>query len=231
MTHSFAENAKEFIENPLKAGGQAIGNFLEALGPVGIAAGAAAAAFALIGREIVDLVLEEGKAAEAMGNFADRLNIGFEDAKKLSEMAQIAGISVGSLERVSMRLADAMQNASGSGKKVAEALQSIGVFATDSGDALLQMLQKLAEIPDATERIAKAHEIMGRGAVQLEPLLKDYQSLSEAVDSLGGKLSGEMVASLKAADDAADKLDAAALKPARKSEASAARVRAFRKRA
>lgn len=171
-----------------------------------IAAVAAAAAVVAFGGAITHLVLEEGAAAESTNNLANRLNLSFEETKKLSEMAQIAGVSVESLGRVSMRLADALEDPAGAGKKVAEALNKMGIQASDSGTALVKLLEKLAEIPDATERISKAHEIMGRGAIQLEPLLRNYSELSAAVESLGGQLSGEMVQGLLKADDAADKL-------------------------
>jgi hypothetical protein len=173
---------------------------------VAIVAAAGAAAFSAAAVAITHLVLEEGAAAEATGNLAARLNLSFEETKQLSEMAQIAGISVESLGRVSMRLADALEDPAGAGKKVAEALDKMGIQASNSGDALRQLLEKLAEIPDATERINKAHEIMGRGAIQLEPLLRNYSELKTAVESLGGQLSGDMVKSLQQADDAADKL-------------------------
>ncbi len=204
--NDFSEGLKEFIEHPLNAAAGALTGFIEQIGPLGVAATAAAGAFALIGKEVTDLVLDEGKAAEAMSNFALRLNVSFEDAKKLSEMAEVAGVSVDGLARVSMKLADALEQPAGAGKKVNDALQAMGVYASDSGDALLKLLQKLSEIPDATERIAKAHEIMGRSATQLEPLLIDYQKLGEAIDGLGGKLDANAIAKLKEADDAADKL-------------------------
>jgi hypothetical protein len=204
--NDFSEGLKEFIEHPLNAAAGALTGFIEQIGPLGVAATAAAGAFALIGKEVTDLVLDEGKAAEAMSNFALRLNVSFEDAKKLSEMAEVAGVSVDGLARVSMKLADALEQPAGAGKKVNDALQAMGVYASDSGEALLKLLQKLSEIPDATERIAKAHEIMGRSATQLEPLLIDYQKLGEAIDGLGGKLDANAIAKLKEADDAADKL-------------------------
>lgn len=203
---SFEEGIKEWIEHPLDKAAGAVTGFVESLGPLGVAAVAAAGAFAFIGKEITDLVLEEGAAAEAMSNFANKLNIPFEEAKKLSEMADIAGVSIDSLSRVSMRLADALENPATSGKKVNDALQKMGVYASDSGEALLKLLEKLSQIPDATERIAAAHEVMGRSAVQLEPLLRDYEALGNAIDDLGGKLDSEAIAKLKAADDAADKL-------------------------
>lgn len=204
--HRFAEGVGEWIEHPLKMAGEAAQGLIEALGPVGVVALAVGAGIVELGKKIVDLVLEEGAAAEATNNLANRLNLSFEETKKLSEMAQIAGVGIDSLARVSMRLADALDNPAGAGKKVAEALDKMGIEASDSGDALKKLLEKLAEIPDATERISKAHEIMGRGAVQLEPLLRNYNELSAAVESLGGQLSGDMVRGLLKADDAADKL-------------------------
>jgi hypothetical protein len=202
----FEDGIKEWIEHPLDNAAGAVRGFVESIGPMGVAMAAGAAGVAFLGKEITDLVLEEGKAAEITSNLADQLNLSFNDMRKLSDMADVAGVNIGGLARVSMMLADALEDSEGRGKKVANALAEMGVSATDSGDALLQVLQKLSEIPDATERIAKAHEIMGRSAIALEPLIKDYTHLKETIEELGGALDKDAIEKLKAADDAADKL-------------------------
>lgn len=198
----FGESASEWIEHPIAS----FRSLIESIGPVGIAIAVVTAALAELTHVITDLVLEEGAAAQATQNLADKLNLSFEDTKQLGEMAQVVGINIDVLARTSMRLADALDNSSTSGKKIVDALQAMGIYSQDSGEALKQLLEKLAEIPDATERIAKAHEIMGRSAVQLEPLLSDYDALKEKVIELGGVLDSEGVAKLIAANQAANLL-------------------------
>ncbi len=192
----FAENVGNFIEHPLQSAGEAAKGFVEAIGPIGVVAIAASAGLAELGKAIFELVLEEANAARETQNLADRLNLSFEQTKQLGEMADVAGVNISVLQRVSMRLADALNDSQGAGKKVAEALDGMGIAASNSGDLMLKVLEHLAEIPNATERISAAHEIMGRGAVQLEPLLKNYEGLKTAVEDLGGQLSGPAVEGL-----------------------------------
>lgn len=201
----FGEKVSEIIEHPI----QQFRALVEAMGPVAIGALALAAAFYEVGKQITELVLDEAQAARENQNLADKLNLTFDETKQLSEMASVVGVNIDSLARVSMRLADALDDPAGKGKAVASALEGMGIVASTSGDAMLKLLEHLAEIPDATERINQAHLVMGRSAVQLEPLLQNYQMLSEAVEQLGGKLDSEGVAKLLAANKAAGLLSIA----------------------
>lgn len=204
--NAFGESIANFIENPFKSAADASRSFITAIGPMGVVLLAASAGIYEVGKQLFDLVLAEGEAAESTKNMSLKLNISYDDTKKLSEMAKVAGVDIGILTRVSMRLASALEDSQGSGKGVALALKDMGIYASDSGELLLKFLQHLAEIPDATTRIAEATKVMGRGAVQLTPLIADYKNLSETIEALGGKLSNEMVEALLKADDAADLL-------------------------
>jgi len=205
----FGEKITDFLEHPLKSAGEATKAVLESMGPLGVVAAAAGAGFAAVGYEIYGLVEEEGAAAKAIENLSYRLNLSYEDTKKLSEISQVAGVDLSVLGRVSMRLADALEDPAGAGKKVASALEDMGIWAADSGDALLKLLKHLAEIPDATQRINEAHTVMGKGAVQLEPLLRTYEGLSAAIEQLGGQLDKEGVAKLLEAEKASKLLGVA----------------------
>src|SRR6185369_9351930 len=123
---AFASHVQNFIAQPLTAASEVVGEFLNILGPLGIAAGGAATSFVLMGRAISDVVLEAGKAAESTSNLADRLNLTFDHTKTLSEMAQIAGISLGGLNVASARLADSMEGDSKQAKATAAALNELG---------------------------------------------------------------------------------------------------------
>ncbi len=200
---SFGEVIAENLEHPLQAAAQAIRDMADSVGPMGIAFVAGAAALGELSAKITELVLEEGAAAKETENLSYRLNLNFEDAKHLSEMSDVAGVNMGVLTRTAMRLSTALEDSAGSGSKVSQALQDMGIETTNGGDALLQLLQHLADVSDATERMAEATAVMGRGAAQLEPLINDYDHLSAAIDSLGGKLDSEGVAKLLAANEAA----------------------------
>lgn len=196
----FGEKVSEIIEHPI----QQFRALVEAIGPVGIGIAALAAGFFELAKGVTELVLEEGNAARETQNLADKLNLGFEQTKQLGEMASVVGVNIDALSRASMRLAVALDDpTSAAGAKVSAALDKLGISASDSGDALLKLLEKLAEIPDATERISAATAVMGRGAVQLEPLLNNYEALKQAVEDLGGQLDHDMVQKLLDANKAA----------------------------
>lgn len=205
MFEHFGESISGFIAHPIDA----LRGIVESIGPVSIGLVAMGAAAFEFGEKLTELVLEEGAAAQATQNLAEKLNLSFEDTKQLGEMAGVVGINIDTLARTSMRLADALDNSTGSGKKIVDQLHEMGIWSDNSGEALLGLLQKLADIPEAGDRIAKAHEIMGRSAVQLEPLLANYDALRQKVTELGGQLDSEGVAKLIAAHQQAELLSIA----------------------
>ncbi len=203
----FSQGVGQFISNPLQSAGAAVTDFMIKLGPMGLAATAAAAALAAIGKGLFDLVVQFGAAAEATGNMADRLNLTWRETRNLEEMAQIAGVSISGLQQASFRLAESLDDTSENGKKVASALQSIGVSGSTSGELLSGFLAKLAQIPDDTQRIALAHQVLGRASQQIIPLIKNYDELQRAVQQLGPAIGDDLAGDLQKADDALDKFN------------------------
>lgn len=203
----FATDVQNFITHPLQSAGEAVKGFLLEIGPVGAVALAGAAALAIVGNELLNLVKEFGAAAEATGNMADRLNLTWRETRNLEEMAQIAGVSISGLQQASFRLAESLDETSANGKKVAEALQSIGVTGNTTGQLLTGFLQKLAQIPDDTQRIALAHEVLGRSSQQILPLIKNYGELQKAIRELGPAIGDQLAGDLQKADDSLDKLN------------------------
>ncbi len=203
----FAHGVGQFISNPLQSAGSAVTDFMIKLGPMGLAATAAAAALAAIGKGLFDLVVEFGAAAETTGNMADRLNLTWRETRNLEEMAQIAGVSISGLQQASFRLAESLDETSANGKKVADALHSIGVSGETSGELLSGFLARLAQIPDDTQRIALAHEVLGKSSQQILPLIKNYGELQRAVQELGPAIGDQLAGQLQKSDDALDKLN------------------------
>lgn len=202
----FADDVGNFISHPLQSAGNAVRGFILELGPMGVAALAGAAALAAVGLELFSLVKEFGATAEATQNMADRLNLTWTETRNLEEMAQIAGVSLNSLQSASFRLAEALDESSKQGQKIAKSLADIGVAGDTSGELLKGFLEKLAQIPDDTKRIALAHDVLGKSSQQILPLIKNYAELQEAVRSLGPQLDENLAKKLNQADDALDKL-------------------------
>jgi hypothetical protein len=197
----FGDKIANFIEHPLQSAGEAAKGFVTAIGPVGIVSLAAGAGLMELGKQAFDLVNEEGAAARGTQNLANMLNLSYEQTKKLGEMARLVDTDIGSLARASFRLAEALDDPTGAGKKEADILQKMGISAKDSGDALLQVLQKLAEMPDKTKRVEEAHILLGRASFQLEPLIENYDRLKKAIEDMGGVVSKEGVESVMEAHE------------------------------
>lgn len=204
---NFAAGVGNFIQHPLQQAGQAAQEFLLTIGPMGGALLGVAIAGYEAGKAITDLVATSGEEAKATQNLADRLNLTWRETRNLEEMATIAGVSVTSLGVASFRLAETFDASSKQGQKIAGVLQSIGVTGDNSGELLKNFLARLAQIPDATTRIALAHEVLGRSSQQLIPLIKNYGDLQKAVSELGPAIGDELAGRLVAADNSFKELD------------------------
>ena len=206
---TFGERIAEFIEHPVAASQEAVKGFIEKLGAGGVVALAAGAAVAELAHEMFELVNEEGLAARQTQNLGNMLGLTFDQTKKLSEMARLVDSDINGLVRASFRLAEGLRDPAGSGKQVADVLKEMGVEATEAGPALLEVLEKLAAIPDKTERIEKAHKLLSRASYQLLPLIENYDKLSEAVEALGGQLDKNQVDKLLEAREKTNELSLA----------------------
>ena len=85
--------------------------------------------------------------------------------------AGIAGVNVGSLEGAARTLSLALEDSSGAGAKAANGLRGIGVATRDmngelrnSGEVLLDTLDKLSKIEGDSERVFRALQVLPKGA-------------------------------------------------------------------
>ena len=162
---------------------------------VGIAAGAVTGV-ALLTAGLTALIVKEAEAVRQTQNFADRLDISAASAYKLQAAAKIVSVDVNTLTQAGRFLATALEDPAGAGKKVADALDRVGISTHQLtgelkpvGEVVLDVLQVLSQIPDRTERIREAQVLLGRGSRELLPLIENYQQLRETVDRLGISLS------------------------------------------
>ena len=188
----FAASIRSGITDPLGTAGTAAESLLLRLGPVGTVATAAGLAMGGVAKSTYEFVSSAAASAQELTNFANKLNLSTEQAGKLSAMARIVGSDIHSLAAAERFLSAALEDSSGHGKRYAEAIHSLGISlydttgkARDFGPVLIQVLEKLSQIPDVTERVNKANEILGRnGAKQIQTLLQQYGSLETAVRAL-----------------------------------------------
>lgn len=211
-----ASSIQSAISDPLGTAKSKVEEFAFSLGKFGGISVGVVAGLGAIGAAAFEIVAGAGKAAEGLANFADRTGLTISQASKLSAMAKIAGVDIGALEASSRVLATALEDTGGAGAKAQKALREMGIAMYDAkgneremGQVTLELLEKLSNIPNNTERIALANAALGRGAKEILPLISNYADLKRAVEELGIGVDTGLTKQLAKADDEIDKLELA----------------------
>jgi hypothetical protein len=198
-----ARQAGQIIRNPGAGIGGIADGAAESLGAAGTAAIGIAAALAAAAAAGISLVHSSAEWAQNTANTASRLGISSTQMVTLAAGAKIAGVNIQSLEASTRVLSQALEDPTGSGKKVVAELQKIGVAVYDStgktrefGPVLIDLLGKLSGVSSQTERLAVASRVLGRPAKELEPWIKDLDRLTELTKQLGIATEGPLVDSL-----------------------------------
>jgi hypothetical protein len=205
-TLSLGERIKAAIANPLQAASEGWDSFTSKLGVGGVVLGVTAAAVGVLGKALFDVTAAQGKAAEQTVNLADRLGITVNQAQDFANAADIAGVGIGGLDTGVKLLAAALEDQAGVGAKSAKALQTLGVATVDLkgnqrdlGIVFVESLEKLAKIENQSERVKRSNELLGKGGVVLQPLIKNLDQLLAVVQKL--RTDPKLVQDLADADD------------------------------
>lgn len=186
---------------------------------LGLAGGAAAVVtgIGLIADASFNLVRAQGAAAESTINLSDRIGAQIGRVEQLEAAAKIAGVQIGALEGASRTLSLALEDSTGAGAKAAAGLRDIGVSTRttagelrNTGEVILDVLDKLSQIGSDSERVFKSLQVLPRGAaIELQPLIKNYDELRETVKRLGVGLDEDLTRRLAQADDEIGKVEVA----------------------
>ena len=202
-------NLKNDMEGLAQVGGPlggTINGIISRLGPLGIAAGIAATAFATLGGraaqlagELSDIAGATGIAAGTLMNFRQSI---VEAGGKAEDFAQIAS-----------RLNQSIQEAAAGNGKLQESFRALGVFVTDANGQIRPTEAILRDIIDrfrsgqmSAEQYAAAIDIMGKNINKLELAklqaiadpIKDEQirqidKYNEAIDKLAETINNKLV--------------------------------------
>jgi hypothetical protein len=131
---------------------------------------------------------------------------------QLQNEARLASVNFGSLENASRTLSSALEDSTGSGKRAADTLSKLGIDTITStgavremGPVLLDVIDKLSDLPSKTERAAEGARLLGRGYKELEPLIDKNRELQEELSKYGLILDSNLIERLS---DASTKFDA-----------------------
>jgi hypothetical protein len=140
------------------------------------AVGALAAAMAF--REVVSFGKGLIDAADSLTDLAERTGIAVEELSKLQQVAQLSDTNLESVGRGFGFLAKQMLEAASGGKAAQEAFGQLSVeFRNSDGtlrntqDVFADLADRFAEMPDGAAKVALGQKLIGKGFVDLIPLV------------------------------------------------------------
>ena len=160
---------------------------------------AMAAAGVAIGKVALDLATGFEQAALSAENFATASGLSVEDASRWQEVAGDLGVSTETLEGAVNKLNIAASKGT---------LEKLGIGGADTNEKLLNALEHLNGITDATERAKQGAALFGKSWASLAPLVAESGSLKDNLAAVSdAKVIDEgEVAKAREMRDAMDKL-------------------------
>ena len=174
---------------------------------LGLVAGVAAVAATVSG-----LVFSSASASAELVDMSAKTGISTERLQELNYIGEQVGTSLDTIATSQARLTRTMAAAQSGSKDAADAFKTLGVDVENTDGTLRsqqevfeETLDALGQIENAAERDALAMQIFGRGAMELNPLIKtgsdEMGRLADEAHRVGAVMSEEDVAGLEAFDD------------------------------
>jgi hypothetical protein len=210
MEQAYAENAKrgqkevqqlgkdlQNLSRAIPGSGGMLGSGLAGLfgagggGAAALGAGAAGLIALLTGAGVamVKLANETGEYAREQQNLSSRTGLTLRETQEYSQMAQVAGVNVGSLTTAMRALSKGMSDNSEEGKQAKSALKELGLDASvafePTGRAMKDIFERLGQVGSGLERDRLAIELFGRGGLELLPLVEQFKELEARVKNAG----------------------------------------------
>lgn len=176
---------------------------------------AIAGGVSIVGGAVAGMVMKVTDSMSAIEDSSQRAGMSAEEYQKFAYAAKLSGVEAESLEKLMIKQQKAFTDAAEGGTAASEAYERLGIDITNisSGEAFDQVLAKLADSKDITERNAIANDIFGKSYAELTPLLNEgsagIAALKAEAEAMGGVMSNESVASAEAFGDTLDTLKTA----------------------
>ncbi len=145
----------------LEASAAKVGGLLRT---VGIGAGLSVVGMAAFAKQGID-------AADALNDMSQRLGVSVKDLASFKLAAEQSGTSLDSVGTGIARLSKSIGEAEGGNKKLAQALQTLGITARDPKEAFFQLADAVQRIEDPSKRAALLSAVLGKSYGELVPLL------------------------------------------------------------
>jgi len=169
--------------------------------------------------QVYNLAKNVAASGDEIKRTAGILGMSTTDFQQFQYMAMRSDVSAQGLTISVRNLSRVMSEAAQGSGESAEALQSIGVSATDANDKLKpldEMMRELAEkfsrLKDGPDKIALAMKLFGRSGEEIIPMLnqgkKGLEDLKIEFERLGIAISPEMLDKMSKADESFERFEA-----------------------
>lgn len=203
-----AEESISKTEQKAEGLGGKLGKGIETAGKWALGIGAAVGA---VGGVMIGLAANTADAAGDIDDMAQRTGTTAEEFQKYAYAAKLSGMETATLEKAMIKSQTAFTDAKSGSKAMSEAYQALGIDINNIGsssEAFDEVVMRLADMEDETQRNKLANDIFGKSYAELAPLLnggsEGIKALKDEAVALGGVMSNEAVA---AGADFGDMLD------------------------
>ena len=181
-----------------------------AIGGVGnvvrnLTGGIAALGFGLSAAGIVGFAKSAIDAADNLRDMSQRTGVSVEMLSRFEKAAAMGGTSIEVVSKNMERLSKGLYGVNESGNKTGEALQLLGLSATDStgklknaDQVLLEIADKFQAMPDGVQKTALAIQIFGKAGAEIIPMLNEGR---QAIEGLGATMSTDLANKADAFND------------------------------
>jgi hypothetical protein len=181
---SISTGAGSAVSALSKIGGLSVATALGGIAVAGVAAAGAMAALAIKGSEVT----------EQLERISQKTGISIPQLQGLEAAGASVGVSLEDILTATRKFSQAIDG-SGKGSVVLTAtLKGLGVTSKDAHEALLQLADAFAKMPDGAHKSALAVELLGRSGLNLIPLLDKgragIESFDEIVQEFGPHITG-----------------------------------------
>ncbi len=165
-----------------------IGSALSGLGGAALVGSGIVAGVAAITAAALAAAKAAGEIAKEQTNAAQRTSLSVKEYSLLAAAAKVAGVEEGSLTTAQRTLSKALSDNSAEGKVAKEALQQLGITATNAMGGFVGARNFLEDFDRGLQRISGPEKedviikVFGRGGLELLPLFNGH--LKETIDGL-----------------------------------------------
>ena len=181
------------------------------------------AAGAAVAGSLGVLAVKSGQAADDLSTLSKVTGISVQQLQMYKAASDLVDVSVETIAKSQKRLTKSMSSASGGTGKQAEAFKKLGVSVTNADGSLKssdqvfnETIKALGSVTNETERNTLAMTLMGKSAMELNPLIEDggktYEQLAQTMAANDLKfVDQETIDGANRFNDALDTLKASGL--------------------